>query len=322
MDEKRIKKILALGFIAAIALILLYLLWPYVNAFVGALIIFFLLNPIHGFFVKKLKLNKSFSAILTIIISLIIIILPLVLLINSVIGETEALFDSSSELSEGLESFIIKYDLQGLFSEVGRFIKQLFLGAIQNIPRFLIIMTIMYFVLFYLLVNAEVIEDRILDVIPFGKKNSLKLLDEFKNMVNSGVIATGIIAIMQGFLIWLGFMFFGIKGALLWGFIAAVVSFIPVLGVALIWIPISIFGFIQGNYFMGIGFLIWGLFLSNIDNVVRPILQKKIGKIHPLISLIGIFIGIPLFGIFGIVAGPLLLSYFLLTLKMFQEEYL
>lgn len=322
MDEQKIKRIFAIGFITIIALTLIYLLLPYINAFVGALIIFFLLKPIQNLFVEKLKWNKSFSAILTIIISIIIIIIPLIFLINASISEANTLFKNGADISQGLENFITKYNLQTSISNIGIFIKNILLDTIQNIPHILISLTIMYFLLFYLLIHAEKIDEKIMWMIPFGKRNSLKLLDEFKIMINSGIITTGIIAIMQGFLIWAGFMFFGIKGALLWGFIGAIISFIPVLGTAIIWIPISLFNLSQGNYYVGIGFLIWGIFLSNIDNIVRPALQKKIGKIHPLISIIGIFIGIPLFGIFGIVVGPLLLSYFLLTLKMFQEEYL
>jgi len=322
MDEQRIRKIFAATFIAVIAVILIILLWPYVNAFIGALIIFFILRPLYNLFVKKLKWSKSLSAILTIIISILIILLPLILLINFSIGEAQSLFKNGAVLSEGLQDFISKYNLQIYVAELGNFIEKLLLDTIKSLPHILISLTIMYFVLFYLLINADIIDDKIIGFIPFGKKNSLKLLDEFKNIINSGVISTGIIAIIQGFLIWFGFVFFGIKGAVLWGFIGGVISFLPVIGTAIIWLPISILNLLQGNYYVGIGFLIWGLFLSNIDNFIRPLLQKKIGKIHPLISLVGIFIGIPIFGIFGVVAGPLLLSYFLLTLKMFQEEYL
>ncbi len=322
MEERKIKKILAIGFITIIALILAYLLWPYVNAFIGSLIIFFILRPLHNIFVKKLKWNKSLSAILTILISILILLIPLILLINFSIGQTQDLFKSGAVISEGLQTFISKYNLQVYVSELGNFIEKLLLGTVQNIPHIMISLTIMYFILFYLLINSDIIDDKIIEFIPFGKRNSIKLLDEFKNIINSGVISTGIIAIIQGFLIWLGFIFFGLKGAILWGFIGAIVSFLPIIGTAIIWLPISLFSIVQGNYTLGIGFLIWGLFLSNIDNLIKPLLQKKIGKIHPIISLVGIFIGIPIFGILGIVAGPLLLSYFLLTLRMFQEEYL
>jgi predicted PurR-regulated permease PerM len=322
MEEQKIRKILAIGFISIITLILIYLLWPYANAFVGSLIIFFILRPLYNVFVKKLKWNKSLSAILTIFISILIILLPLMFLISFSISESQDLFKNGAVLSEGLQAFISEYNLQVYVSELGGFIEKLLLDTIQNLPHIMISLTIMYFILFYLLINADIIDDKIMEFIPFGKKNSQKLLDEFKNIINSGVISTGIIAIIQGFLIWLGFVFFGLKGAILWGFIGALVSFLPVIGTAIIWLPISLFSLVQGNYYVGIGFLIWGLFLSNIDNLIKPFLQKKIGKIHPIISLVGIFIGIPIFGIFGVVAGPLFLSYFLLTLRMFQEEYL
>jgi predicted PurR-regulated permease PerM len=78
----------------------------------------------------------------------------------------------------------------------------------------------------------------------------------------------------------------------------------------------------QQNYVAGIAILAAGLFISVIDNFLRPIIQERVGELHPLISLLGIIIGVPLFGLLGIVIGPLLLSYFLLTVEMFSKEYL
>jgi predicted PurR-regulated permease PerM len=94
-----------------------------------------------------------------------------------------------------------------------------------------------------------------------------------------------------------------------------------VVGPSIVWGPASLIMLLTQNYVAGIGILIFGLVLSNVDNFLRPFIQQQIGKMHPLISLIGIFIGIPIFGLLGLIIGPLLLSYFFLTLKMFREEY-
>ncbi len=322
MDEKKIKKILAIIFLVCLALLLVYLLWPFMNAFFGALILFFLFRPIQKFFVKKLKWNKRVAALVTIIISLLIIIIPLYFLINSVFSEISGLIETGSLIPENLGTFLDQYNLKGYAGEITIYIKEIVLDQVKAVPMMLINMVILYFVLYYLLISYDEIDDKIVEIIPFGKENSLKLLNEFKNMTYSGVITAGLIAVLQGSLIAIGFLFFGLEGAALWGIVGALASFIPFLGTSIVWIPVVILQFIQGNYFVAIGFLAWGIFLGNIDNVIRPGLQQKIGRIHPLITLIGIFIGIPLFGILGLIVGPLLLSYFLLTVKMFKEEYL
>jgi predicted PurR-regulated permease PerM len=138
----------------------------------------------------------------------------------------------------------------------------------------------------------------------------------------SVVISTGTIAVLQGALLGLAFYIFGLPGALLWGFVAAVLSFLPVVGPSLVWGPASLLMLLTQNYVAGIGILVFGLVLSNVDNFLRPLIQRQVGRMHPLVSLIGIFIGIPIFGILGLIIGPLMLSYFFLTLKMFREEYL
>jgi predicted PurR-regulated permease PerM len=115
---------------------------------------------------------------------------------------------------------------------------------------------------------------------------------------------------------------FNLPGAFLWGFVGALASFIPFVGAPFIWIPTSVYLLLSGNLLGGLGFALLGTFISSIDNVVRPLIQKKVAQIHPFVSLLGIFVGFSLFGIIGIVLGPLLLSYFLLTLSMFKQEYI
>ena len=117
------------------------------------------------------------------------------------------------------------------------------------------------------------------------------------------------------------FLIFGIQGAFLWGFVTAILSFFPVIGPPFVWIPAAVIQFFQGDYRAGGGILIFGLILSNIDNLIRPYLAEKISKIHPLVSLVGIFVGVLSFGVMGIFIGPLLLALTILILRMFEEEY-
>jgi len=167
-------------------------------------------------------------------------------------------------------------------------------------------------------------EDYILKIIyeysPFKKENTKKLILEFKKVTYCTLIATGIIAIIQGGILGLLFLVFRIPNPFFWGMIGVIVSFLPVIGVPIIWIPVVIWKFIEGEYGIMIGMLIGGIILSYIDNILRPIIQNKFGKIHPIISIIGIFMGISIFGLIGMVVGTLLLCYFILLLKIIIEE--
>src|SRR5690606_17096982 len=142
-----------------------------------------------------------------------------------------------------------------------------------------------------------------------------------KNITYSNIIGQTIIAIVQGGCLALGFVIFGVEDPLFWGVICAILSFIPLLGPPLIFVPAALILLSHGNSWQGIGLLIWGFGLViNIDNVLRLVIAKKVGDIHPLITVVGVIIGLPLFGIMGLVYGPLLLAYFLIAVKIYKAN--
>ena len=136
------------------------------------------------------------------------------------------------------------------------------------------------------------------------------------------MISSGAVALFQGIILTITFLIVKIQGAFLWGSMATLLSFVPVFGSTLVWVPATIIQFLLKDYTAGIAILAAGIFVSLVDSFLRPMIQKKVGEIHPFLSLIGIIIGVSLFGLIGIVIGPLLLSYFILTLEMFSKEYI
>jgi predicted PurR-regulated permease PerM len=136
------------------------------------------------------------------------------------------------------------------------------------------------------------------------------------------MISSGAVALFQGAILTITFLIVEIQGAFLWGSIATLLAFVPVFGSTLVWVPATIIQFLLKDYNAGSAILIAGIFVSIVDSFLRPMIQKRVGEIHPFVSLIGIIIGVALFGLIGIIIGPLLLSYFLLTLEMFSKEYI
>ena len=141
-------------------------------------------------------------------------------------------------------------------------------------------------------------------------------------MTKATIIGSLLIAILQGTMLWAGFYFLNIPGALFWGLVTALISFIPIVGSPVIWVPASIILLFSGSIWQAVALLLWGFIISSVDNVIRPITNKKFGKIHPLISIIGVFIGISQFGFLGIFIGPLLVAYFVLIWDIYREEHL
>jgi predicted PurR-regulated permease PerM len=328
-ENYNFKKYSALLFVIGVGVFLFYALLPYVDAFFGAFIMFILFKPVYKFLINRWGWKKNIAAMGVIILSIVIIVVPIVFIINATYGEIYFLYQNQTEfvnqansISRLIPGVNLGQAVQSQLSQISSLITTMLFNSIQGFSRLMISMTIMYFILFFLLIHSGNVKNKFEELIPFNKSNSEKLLAELDSITFATIISTGLIALMQGVLLGLGFMFFGIRGAFMWGFIGAILAFLPVVGVSFIGFPSAALYLLQGNYYVGIGMIIWTLFIANVDNFIRPYLQNQFGKIHPLISIIGIFIGIPFFGLFGIVVGPLLLSYFLSTTKMFKEEYI
>lgn len=330
MHEEKIRKILALSIIGLLSLFLLYALLPYFKALFGAIIIYTLFRPVYSWF-RKIGMRRKLSAILIIIISILIILIPVGLLSTLLVNEVNSLTQRTEEIEvitatlrqfTGTDFELRMFIDQGL-NQFLEFLKGQIPSILSSISHITISLVILYFVLYFLMINSDKFTRSCIEYLPFNRKNSRRLISELQAVTNSTIIGMGIIALLQGALVTLGFLIFSIDGAIFWGFVAAVLSFLPIVGSPVVYVPAGIIEILLGNYIAGIGILLFGfIVVSNVDNVLRPIISRKMANLHPLITLIGVFIGIPFFGIIGLIIGPLLLSYFFLMIKMFREEYM
>lgn len=342
--EKYVRTALALFLIIILSAVILYAVLPYINYLLGGFILYAIFKPLYNFLLKRSRLNRQIAAVLVIVISIFLILIPFYILLSLVISEIQQIlldresiiasiqsgsqffnqFFSRIDLSDDIFQVRVEEKIVDLASEAVNYLSILILGSIQNISQRVIGFLIMYFLFYYLLTGEDSdFMQKIVVAIPFSKKNTVTLLNEFRNVVRTTLIASGAIALIEGGILAVSFIIFGIQGAFLWGSIAAILSFLPVVGTPIIWVPAIIIQLLQQDYTAGIGILATGIFITMADNsFLRPVIQKKVGEIHPFQSLLGIVIGVSLFGLVGIIIGPLLLAYFYLTVKMFSEEYL
>ena len=326
------QKYIAVSLIVILLIFIVNALLPYINAFFGAFILFLIFYKFYDFLVAKFRLREGFAAAIVITTSTLFVIVPLSFLtwtsflkIHDFLQGKEFSAAQFSSAIESIDALIpgvsLRPQLESMISSLVEYLRDFLLGALHSVSEIVITLVIMYFLFYYLLIKNKDAKQAIQNLIPFNNKNSEKLLESFKEVTYSTLITSGLIAVLQGMLIGLGFWMLGIEGAFFWGVLSAFLSFVPVLGISLVWIPGLLIFLAQENYFVSIGIIVLGLAASNIDNFIRPYIQKKVARIHPLITLIGIFIGLPYFGLLGLIIGPLLLIYLILTIQMFKEEY-
>ncbi|MGI5992591.1 MAG: AI-2E family transporter [Methanosarcina sp.] len=341
--KKSAKMALALLIISILTVVIVYATLPYLNYIFGAFILFTIFQSLYHFFIRRAKLKKQIAAVLVIIISIFVVLIPFYFLLSIIVSEVQQLLinqestiasieSGANFLSHLLSRLNIPADLfqtkieeraMEIGTQVFNYTSLLILGSIQSLSHQSIGILIMYFLLYYLFTGEDSNFMRQISLaVPFNEENTATLLKEFQKIVRTTLIASGAVALAQGGILTIVFLIFNIQGAFLWGAIAAILSFLPVVGAPFVWVPAVIVQFLQTDYTAAIAILAAGLFISVLDNILRPIIQKKVGEIHPFLSLLGIVIGVSLFGLLGIVIGPLLLSYFILTVEMFSREYL
>ena len=146
--------------------------------------------------------------------------------------------------------------------------------------------------------------------------------NETKNMIRANAIGIPVLAILQGIIATIGYAIFGVNDFALWGFLTGVCSMIPIVGTAIIWVPLTAYFFAINNNSAGVGLLIYSaILITNIDYVVRLTILKKFMNVHPLITIFGVIVGIGLFGFWGVIFGPLFISYFIILVKIYVNEF-
>jgi predicted PurR-regulated permease PerM len=318
-----------LGTIVILGCFLVYALSGLFSSILGAIVLFTIFRPVYLELVEKRGWNKSLVALLIILTSLILIVIPFlslsILVINKIAGINRNSFD--------LQGWITRIDdyagyhfnqphiAENTMQKLGMYATDLFPSILGSAASIFVTLLILYFLLYFMLVQLREFEAAMLKYAPFREQHALRFAVALRNSTYSNVLGQGIIAVTQGTLLAMGFYAFQIPDPVFWGVIGAFISFLPVVGAPTLSIPAAIILFAQGHTLKGILMLAYGLiFIGNVDNFLRMIINKRMANTHPLISIIGVFIGIPLFGILGLVFGPLLLSYFLLLLEIYETN--
>ena len=180
----------------------------------------------------------------------------------------------------------------------------------------------MFFLLYYLLVNGREIERYLNKMIPLKQHNVDSLAFETKLMIRANALGIPIICVVQGVFATLGYWIFGVHDWGLWGFLTGVFAFFPLVGTMVIWVPVVLYILAVGDTWHAVGLGIYSLFVTgNVDYITRLGLLKKMGDVHPMITVLGVIVGLNLFGFMGLIFGPLLVSYFIILVKIYFNEF-
>lgn len=331
IHQNRIRQVFFIILIALLGLLLFLELYTFLPALLGAITLYIVMRKWMFHLTIRKKWRKSLTAALLMFFSLVIILLPVGVLINMLSTKITFAIEHSNELITALKTIAgdieKKYDIQIISDENINKLGNIISGGIPKMLGFTfnILGTIffMFFILYFMLVNGREMEVSIYEHIPLRDENVEKLGKEVRNVVLSNAVGIPVIAILQGVVALIGYLIIGVKEPWFWFVVTCITAMLPVVGAALAYVPLAIIFFANGDSGKGIFMLIYGFgVIGTVDNFFRFALAKKIGNIHPLVTVFGVIIGISLFGFIGLIFGPLLISLFILLLKIYSSEFI
>lgn len=304
---------------------------PFLGGLLGALTIYILVRKQMIHLTETKNMKRSFSALLITLETVLVFLVPVVLTVWLLVNKLQDIkLDPQTFIAPIQQTAVMikektGYDVLGndtisfIVSLLPR-IGQAIMGGISSLG---VNLFVMMFVLYFMLIGGQKMESYINDILPFNETNTKDVIHEINMIVRSNAIGIPLLAIIQGGVAMIGYLIFGAPNIWLLGFLTCFATVIPMVGTALVWIPVAAYFALNGEWFNTIGLLAYGgLIISQLDNLIRFILQKKMANIHPLITIFGVVVGLQLFGFMGIIFGPLLLSLFFLFVDMFKKEYL
>lgn len=324
-------KNIAMILIAVLGALLFIFSLHILTALLSAAILYILFKPLHVYLVFKKTVNNSVSSVIVVMLSFLIFVLPLmglsIMIINKING-----FQNHPEILNNIvnriqnlagSNFNLKDMIHNSINDISKWTMGVFSNIMSGAISLFISLIVLYFSLFFMLKSHEKFESILFKYLPFGNKNSLQFADELKKMTYSNILGQGLIGLSQGLIVAIGFLIFGIADPWFWGFVSVFVCFLPIVGAPIIFVPAAIIELSSGDTFAGIGILLWGgILVTLVDNFLRQFISKKIANTHPLITIIGVIIGVPVFGLIGLVIGPFMISYFILLFKMYEVNYM
>ena len=304
---------------------------PYMSGVLGALTIYVLLRGQMQWLVERKHWGRSWAASLLTVEAIFFFLIPILGIVLMLIDlfstfDPESLNVLTTQAQEMIQQVEDRFgielwseeNLQKLTSVSTSLVK----GLLQGMSSFFLNAFVILFLLYFMLRGYDHFESAVEELLPFTGKNKRTVSSETISIVKSNAIGIPVLALVQGVFAYIGYLIFGVENALLFAVLTTFTTIIPVLGTMIVWVPMAIIMGINGDWLNAILLGAYGfIVIGGVDNVARLLLQKQMANIHPLITIFGVFIGLSLFGFWGVIFGPLILSLIVLFINLYRHDY-
>lgn len=330
IEANRVRQLFLMALILLIGIVLFRELSFYIPALLGALTLYILLRSTFFRLTELRKWKKGPTALLLMMVSLLMILFPVALLLQMLSGKLTYALEHSGELVISLKQVVAEIETryhivilsEANINKVGEWMASLLprmLGATFNS---LSTIFFLYFILYFLFTQGRAFEKALAQYMPFRADNVGLLEKEVHSMVVANAVGIPVVAFAQGVIGLVGYLLIGVKEPFFWFGITCIAGMLPVIGAALAYIPLIIIFLANGQMGQGVAMFVFGFgVIGTVDNFLRFTLLRKIGDVHPLVTVFGVIAGLSLFGFIGLIFGPLLISLLLLLIRIYRSEF-
>ncbi|MEQ8744795.1 AI-2E family transporter [Parasphingorhabdus sp.] len=346
-SKKRIEWGFLIALLVIISLAFAVLIEPFFGAIVWGVVVAVLFRPVYERLLAHFPGRSNLAAAITLILILLLVVVPAILLGMALVQEAASLYTRiengdidfgaafaafENSLPHWMQAQLAAYgygDFASIRAEIEQYISSILefllsqlLSVGQGAFQFMLGLGVMLYLTFFLLRDGRALTERIGEMIPLDEVKRDILMEKFLVVIRATIKGSLIIAIIQGSLGGLVFWLLDIRGALLWAVLMGIFSLIPAIGTGFVWIPVALYLFVTGAVWQGVVLILCGVFvISMVDNVVRPILVGRDTRMPDYVVLISTLGGLQLFGINGIVIGPLVAALFIAIWSIFSDMH-
>ena len=348
VDEKQGARFFLI-FLLCSLLLIITLFWTFLSAIILAMLIVSIFYSLYAKVNRLFRKREVLASLCVTILILITLIIPMSWFVGTLSNEAYDFYrTSSNKMSLSKLKVLLKDDpvwaqrfkrindmtgleitpetIENLGSSIGKnvglFLYNQVSSVASNLVNFLIQFFLMALTMYYLFKDGPRLKRYFFELLPVPENQLEKLTDKFHEMGRAIVVGNGLSGIVQGILGGLGFYFFGLSSPFLWGTVISFMAFLPIIGASAVFIPTTVILFLHGKSGLALGFLIYNLSYSSvIEYLIKPRLIGQGMQMNALLVFVGIIGGIKVFGILGIVYGPLIITVFLTLAEIYRLEY-
>jgi predicted PurR-regulated permease PerM len=344
MTEDRFRKAFLILLVVAISVAFVAMIRIFILTILLAAIFAAVARPLYLRLQRRLRGNRPLASIATIVLLLVLVFGPVILLAGAVASEALRVAADVGPWIEGrleertwvddvirrvpfvenIEPFRAEIMARGaeLVGNLGTFLANALSAATRGTVLFFFHFFILLYSMFFFLMDGPRMLQSMMSYLPLGDDDKDRMLDKFTSVTRATLKGTMLIGVIQGTLAGVAFWVVGIEGAIFWTTVMIVLSIIPAVGAALVWVPAAILLLAQGAVWRAVGLALFcGLVVGSVDNVLRPRLVGRDTKMHDLLILFSTLGGLVLFGVSGFIVGPILAALFVTVWEMFGAAF-